>query len=275
MVGSDIAPMGPLAVRELNKLFDWADKQKNGIILFIDEADAFLRNRKSGEMSEYMRHTINSFLYRTGSPSDNVIIVLATNAPEQLDEAVHDRIDEIIGFGLPSVNERKTMLFHYLVKYCQPPRTTGEKLSFLYRHPRSLYTGKKLIRMEGVSTEVVQDVANQTEGFSGRELTKMVIAWHDAAFTLPEPVLTPELMFKVLKKFKLQHELKRTWSKEDVALMEKMDETELAKFMQQQHQTVEPQKERDPDAVRRQEEMMGKINAERMEMKAMRDPQKL
>ena len=132
MVGSDIAPLGPLAVRELNTLFDWAEQQKGGIILFIDEADAFLRNRKSGEMSEYMRHTINSFLYRTGSPSDNVIIVLATNTPESLDEAVHDRVDEIIGFGLPSVTERRTMLFHYLVKYCQPPQTTTEKLNFLY-----------------------------------------------------------------------------------------------------------------------------------------------
>ena len=123
MVGSDIAPLGPLAVRELNKLFDWAEGQQGGIILFIDEADAFLRTRKSGEMSEFMRHTINSFLYRTGSPSDNVILVMATNTPEQLDEAVHDRIDEIIGFGLPSVAERRTMLFHYLVKYCQPPQT--------------------------------------------------------------------------------------------------------------------------------------------------------
>jgi hypothetical protein len=33
-------------------------------------------------MSEHMRHTINSFLYRTGSPSDNVIVVMATNTPE-------------------------------------------------------------------------------------------------------------------------------------------------------------------------------------------------
>jgi len=278
MVGSDIAPMGPLAVRELNKLFDWAEKQKNGIILFIDEADAFLRNRKSTDMSEYMRHTINSFLYRTGTPSDNVIIILATNAPEQLDEAIHDRIDEIIGFGLPSVNERKTMLFHYLVKYCQPPRTVTEKLNFIYKHPRSLYTGKKLIRMEGVTTEVVQEVANQTEGFSGREITKMVISWHDAAFTLPEPILTPELMFKVLKKFKLQHELKQTWSKEDVALMEKMDEIELNKYMSQhkpQHDYEEPTNERSPEAVRQQQEMMDRINAERMDMKAMRDAQKL
>lgn len=159
MVGSDIAPLGAMAVRELNKLFDWAEQQRGGIILFIDEADAFLRNRKDQEMSEYMRHTINSFLYRTGSPSDNVIVVMATNAPEQLDEAVHDRIDEIIGFGLPSANERRTMLFHYLVKYCQPPQSTQEKLAFLWRHPRSIYTGKKLIRMEGVTTEVVQEIA--------------------------------------------------------------------------------------------------------------------
>ena len=85
-----------------------------------------------------MRHTINSFLYRTGSPSDNVIVVMATNAPEQLDDAVHDRIDEIIGFGLPSVNE-----------------STTEKLNFIWKHPRSIYTGKKLIRMEGVTTEIV------------------------------------------------------------------------------------------------------------------------
>jgi ATPase family AAA domain-containing protein 3A/B len=139
MVGSDIAPLGPLAVKELNKLFDWAEKQNNGIILFIDEADAFLRNRKNSEMSEFMRHTINSFLYRTGSPSDNVIVVLATNSPEQLDEAVHDRIDEIVGFNLPTVNERKIMLYHYLVMYCQPPVTTKEKLKFAYKHPRSMY----------------------------------------------------------------------------------------------------------------------------------------
>jgi ATPase family AAA domain-containing protein 3A/B len=53
-----------------------------------------------------MRHTINSFLYRTGSPSEKVILILATNSPEQLDEAVHDRIDEVVGFNVPSKKER-------------------------------------------------------------------------------------------------------------------------------------------------------------------------
>ena len=150
MVGSDIAPLKADAVTELNKIFDWAERQRNGMILFIDEADAFLRNRKHEEMSEDMRHCINSFLYRTGTPSEKVIVVLATNAPDQLDEAVHDRIDEIVGFNRPNIKERQTMLFHYMVKYCQPPQSHMEKLQFLWKYPRSIYTGKKLIRMEGI-----------------------------------------------------------------------------------------------------------------------------
>ena len=203
MVGSDIAPLGKDAVTELNKIFDWAEKQPNGMILFIDEADAFLRNRQDQDMSEEMRHTINSFLYRTGSPSDKVILVMATNVPDQLDAAVHDRIDEVVNFGLPSKSERQTMLFHYLVKYCQPPETTMEKLQFMYRYPRSIYTGKKLIRMEGIDKELIDSIADKTEGFSGREIMKMAVAWHDAAFTTTDLVLTPTIMMKVLEKFQL------------------------------------------------------------------------
>mmetsp|Transcript_23127 Transcript_23127/g.35831 ORF Transcript_23127/g.35831 Transcript_23127/m.35831 type:complete len:84 (+) Transcript_23127:273-524(+) len=58
----------------------------------------------------------------------------------------------------------------------------------------------------------------------------MVVAWHDAAFTLPDPVLTPDLMTSVLKKFQLQHQLKDTWTSEESKLMEKMifqDESSL------------------------------------------------
>jgi ATPase family AAA domain-containing protein 3A/B len=52
------------------------------MVLFIDECDAFLRSRKGEDMSEYLRHTVNSFLYRTGTPSEKLIVVMATNAPE-------------------------------------------------------------------------------------------------------------------------------------------------------------------------------------------------
>jgi len=51
------------------------------------------------------------------------------------------------------------MLFHYLVKYCQPPVTQVELAKFYYQHPRAVYTGKKLIRMEGVDADVIQEIA--------------------------------------------------------------------------------------------------------------------
>ena len=101
--------------KRLKDLVTHIQKDERNIILFIDEADAFLRSRKGSDISEYMRHSINSFLYRTGTPSERVILVMATNNPEQLDEAIHDRIDEVVGFNKPNENERRIMLFHYLV----------------------------------------------------------------------------------------------------------------------------------------------------------------
>ena len=114
------------------------------------------------------------------------------------------------------------MLYHYLVKYCTPPKTQSEKLAFIYKHPRSLFTQKKLIRMEGVDHELIEQIAEETKGFSGREIMKMVVAWHDAAFTLPEAILTPEVMHNVLHKFHLQHKLKQTWTKQEAMLFEKL-----------------------------------------------------
>jgi hypothetical protein len=95
------------------------------------------------------------------------------------------------------------MIYHYMVKYCTPPSTPMEKAYFLWKYPRSIYTGKKLIHMEGVDSSLIEQIARDTEGFSGREITKMVVAWHDAAFTLPDATLRPEVMTNVLHKFKL------------------------------------------------------------------------
>jgi ATPase family AAA domain-containing protein 3A/B len=43
MTGGDVAPLGRDAVTELHNLFDWARRSKRGVVLFMDEADAFLR----------------------------------------------------------------------------------------------------------------------------------------------------------------------------------------------------------------------------------------
>lgn len=87
------------------------------------------------------------------------MVILATNNPQDLDEAVHDRIDEVVTFAIPTESERRLMLMHYLVKYCQPPQELKEKLNFLWKYPRSIYRGKKLIRMENVGKDTIDDIA--------------------------------------------------------------------------------------------------------------------
>ena len=91
LTGGDVAPMGRDGVTAVHKLFDWAETSRKGLILFVDEADAFLRKRSSETISEDLRATLNAFLYRTGDQSDKFMMVLASNTPEQLDWAINDR----------------------------------------------------------------------------------------------------------------------------------------------------------------------------------------
>ena len=50
LTGGDIAPLGRDGVTEVHKLFEWARTSRRGLLLFIDEADAFLRQRSVGEV---------------------------------------------------------------------------------------------------------------------------------------------------------------------------------------------------------------------------------
>lgn len=96
------------------QVFDWAQTSRKGLILFVDEADAFLRKRSSEKISEDLRSTLNAFLYRTGEQSDKFMLVLASNTPEQLDWAINDRLDEVSTFTkitLLSIGE--TLLYTY------------------------------------------------------------------------------------------------------------------------------------------------------------------
>ena len=70
LTGGDVAPMGRDGVTAVHKVFDWAQTSRKGLLLFVDEADAFLRKRSSETISEDLRATLNAFLYRTGDQSD-------------------------------------------------------------------------------------------------------------------------------------------------------------------------------------------------------------
>lgn len=163
--GGDFAPLGASAITELHRLFDWAENSGRGMILFIDEADAFLRKGRGehNSMSENMRNALSAFLQRTGTESTKFMIVLATNIPEMLDQAVKDRIDEAINFSLPGLEERKRILQLYFRKWIKKEILEGKIV-------------KNIKNTFDENDKVFDRLANATDGFSGRQLSKYMIS---------------------------------------------------------------------------------------------------
>ena len=65
--GGDVAPLGNEAVTKIHEVFDWAKRSSRGVVLFIDEAEAFLSNRGDDQpMSEGKRAALNTLLSQTG-----------------------------------------------------------------------------------------------------------------------------------------------------------------------------------------------------------------
>ncbi|KAK8685813.1 hypothetical protein V6N13_124847 [Hibiscus sabdariffa] len=169
MTGGDVAPLGAQAVTKIHEIFDWAKKSKKGLLLFIDEADAFLCERNSIHMSEAQRSALNALLFRTGDQSRDIVLVLATNRPGDIDSAITDRIDEVIEFPIPAEEERFQLLKLYLNKY-----------------------------LGGESDDVIREAAKMTEGFSGREIAKLVASIQAAVYGHLDCVLDSQLFMEIV-----------------------------------------------------------------------------
>lgn len=55
------------------------------------------------------------------------MLVLASNTPEQFDWAVNDRLDEMVEFDLPGLEERERLMRLYFEKFVLTPALEGQK----------------------------------------------------------------------------------------------------------------------------------------------------
>ncbi|EQC36797.1 hypothetical protein SDRG_05630 [Saprolegnia diclina VS20] len=200
LTGGDVAPLGREGVTEIHKLFDWASHSNRGLLLFVDEADAFLQKRSNAVMSEDMRNALNAFLYRTGEASDKFMIVFASNQPEQFDWAINDRIDEMVEFQLPGLDERVRMLQQYVDKYLLQSNSKA-----------------KQIVVKDIEYDDFVSVASRIDGFSGREISKLVIAFQAAAYGSASSEFNKVLMEEVLEHHMVAHRQKEAWKEYEIA----------------------------------------------------------
>jgi len=212
MSGGDVAPLGEDAVNQLHKLFHWAHKSRKGLLLFIDEAEAFLTARTGNNADDpSVRHALNALLYQTGTPSRSFMLILATNRPQELDSAILDRIDVSLQIDLPVIEQRKEMIKHYMELHVLLSSQKQKSNSwFDFRKQEDV-----IIDEECCSESLFQDIAIDTEGFSGREISKLFIAIHYALSTCPERRLTLNTMKAVVSEKVFEHTQKNGFANSD------------------------------------------------------------
>ncbi|XP_017465647.1 PREDICTED: spastin isoform X2 [Rhagoletis zephyria] len=117
-------------------------------IIFIDEVDSLLSERSSNE-HEASRRLKTEFLVEfdglPGNPEgDRIVVLAATNRPQELDEAALRRFTKRVYVSLPDMDTRELLLSRLLEKQGSP-----------------------------LGTEALRRLAKLTEGYSGSDLTAL------------------------------------------------------------------------------------------------------
>ena len=195
--GGDVGPLGPDGVTQIHGLFRWAKVSRRGVLLFIDEAEAFLGSRADNGMSEGAHNALNALLYNTGGERRDFMLVLATNRAEDLDAAVLDRCDESLLFDLPDEKARMSLLELYFDKYVvQAAEDTNRRESRWFR--RLFRSTSKPLSVSS-DRSWVSSAASKTAGFSGRELAKVMIAVQSRMFGGCEGVVDASVVKNVIE----------------------------------------------------------------------------
>ena len=187
MTGGDVSALlssggENVAVTEIHKLFNWLEVNGPAVLL-VDEADAFLKNGRDGNLSEGLTAAINAFLSRTGSSSNKDMVVFATNYPQALDGVVQNRVSTWIRVDRPEHNERMRLL----LKSMQKLREQG--------------LGKKQIPVNtALFTDALADrLASQMKGFAGRDIKmKFMDALERHLVRTEQFKVTPDIADEVL-----------------------------------------------------------------------------
>lgn len=178
-------------VTELNKLFADAKNSHCPTIIFIDECESMCGDRDDMDRSELLE-LANAFLNHTGDPSKKIMIILATNRPistkenslddknkkKSLDKHILTRMDHKWHIGPPEQAERKKIIELYLPRFTTP---LERKIFF--------------------TEEMITNIANQTEEFTGRMIFKMLNAISSMRATTKDNKLTGKMIIDTINIF--------------------------------------------------------------------------
>lgn len=140
---------------------------KRPVLIFIDEMEELFGSRAQANLSEDARNVLTKLLVEFSTPSSQILLIGATNRPEDMDEAMFRRMPQQIEIGLPDRAGRKAIFKLYVEKlFIKDTKFTKEEQAKV----KALFTDsllEKLADMIGdIAPAEIEDIMNRIKNRS-------------------------------------------------------------------------------------------------------------
>lgn len=191
------------ALKKITELFEFAKNSPKKLMIIIDEAEKLFAHRKR-QVNDKTRNILTQMLTYTGTESRDYMIVALTNIPDEIDPAFLNRCDEQINITPPNLTERVKIIEKYVNDYLLSSIglniTYNTKLSkFIKLFKKAKPEVKLNIKDNCINQNKILEIAKQTEGFVGRDISKMVLSMQAQAFATNDKTLTEQIINKTVK----------------------------------------------------------------------------
>jgi cell division protease FtsH len=200
-----------MGAHRIKSLFKRA--RKKGGVIFIDEIDALGGKRGRNRSHNEDDRTLNQLLVEMDGfdPLDGVVVIAATNRPEDLDEALKrpGRFDRMVSVSAPTSSGREEILRLHVDRRGIPlheevdlarlarltPGSTGAELANLLNEAaiNAARTGDRTVRWTHL--DAARDrllLGKERKGFRALDTERSTVAYHEAGHALVGVLCAPE-----------------------------------------------------------------------------------
>lgn len=178
VTAASLLQSGVEGIKYFDEILEMAAGSKYGTILFIDEADALFVDRDILKPDSDHYKVLNHILAATGSGSNKVMVIAATNHAYVMDPAMGRRFQERVKMPLPSEETRKDLMHLYINEYLSDEITTP---GFVQAKTQSIFT-----------PACIQEIAEKTIGLSHAEIKDMIVIISKKAAASTNGILTEQ-----------------------------------------------------------------------------------
>ncbi|HEX2166966.1 MAG TPA: AAA family ATPase, partial [Longimicrobiales bacterium] len=200
-----------LGAHRIRSLF--ARARKKGGVIFIDELDALGGARGRNRSHNEDDRTLNQLLVEMDgfAPSDGVVVIAATNRPEDLDSALTrpGRFDRHVSVGLPTADGREAILRLHVERRRIPlagdvdlkrlarltPGTSGAELANLLNEAAIFAVRGSSDNVQWQHFESARDrmlLGKERVGFHAPDREWKIVAYHEAGHAVAGVVACPD-----------------------------------------------------------------------------------